>query len=208
MKSAMLLALSLIAAVPATAKALPLNLVVNGSFEKGLGGIGSFQGWQTSLGDSSTYVDSSGKTGTSYGQATDGLWAAYFGSTQASGGSTISQTLATTANQLYVFSFDVANDNAGPPPSNSFTALIAGFPIFTVSNLLNQGFIHEQFSFVAKSSATTLQFSAFNDQSYTELDNVAVIASTPEPSSFALLFTGVFLCVGLRWASRSTAYGL
>jgi PEP-CTERM motif len=125
------------------------------------------------------------------------VWAAYFGSTFASGGSSVSQTLATTANQLYFLTFDLANDNGGLPPSNSFVASIGGSPIFSFANLPDQGFVHEQFSFIATGPVTTLEFSAFNDQSYAELDNV-VVGAAPEPSSIALLITGALAFVARR----------
>jgi hypothetical protein len=200
MKSATWLSLALSLAVCGTAHAAPINLVNNGSFEQGTLGIGSFLGWQATLGDSSTFVDSSGQTGLKYGQASNGLWAAYFGSTKADGGAIISQTLATVVNQVYLLTFDLANDNGGLPASNSFAALIAGLPIFSSVNLPNEGYVHEQFSFVATSTATVLQFSAFNDQGYAELDNVGVSA-VPEPSSLALLLTGG-LCIA--WVTRAT----
>jgi hypothetical protein len=205
MKSAIWFSLAFVLTVCGTAHAGPINLVTNGSFEQGLLGIGSFQGWTTNLGDISTFVDSSGVTGPNYGQASDGLWAAYFGSTLFDGGSSISQTLATTPNQLYVLTFDLANDNGGVPPSNSFVAFIDGSPVLSFANLPDEGFAHEQFSFIATGPATTLEFSAFNDQSYAELDNVVVSAATspvPEPSSLALFITGALLFACVAWAAR------
>jgi len=95
------------------------NLVINGSFEQGAGGLGSFTGWSTVLGDAATFVDSSGQTGPHAGEASSGLWSAYFGSTAASGGALISEVLATTAGQLYALTFDLANDNAGFAASNA-----------------------------------------------------------------------------------------
>src|ERR1700761_1241407 len=120
MKTPIGFALSALLITCGTAAAGSVNLVTNGSFEQGTLGIGSFQGWQTDLGDLSTFVDSSGNTGTSYGQASDGLWAAYFGTTAADGGSSIWQNINTTAGQDYELSFDLANDNAGLSPVNSF----------------------------------------------------------------------------------------
>jgi hypothetical protein len=109
------------------------------------------QNWQTNLGDISTFVDSNGQTGLHFGKASDGLWAAYFGSTAADGAASISQTLATTA--------------------------------------VNQDYTHYQVSFVASSSATQLQFSGSNDNSYFELDDV-VVAAIPEPGTWGLRVTG------------------
>ncbi len=203
MKSKILFSLSLLLALCGTARAASTNLVTNGSFEQGTLGIGSFDGWTTNLGDVNTFVDSSGQTGLNYGQASDGIWAAYFGSTSDTGGSSISQTLATTANQMYTLTFDLANDNGGLPASNSFVASIDNLPLFSVMNFADQGFVQEQFSFIATGSATTLQFAGFNDQSYEELDNVVVSSAVPEPSSIALLLTGVLM---FGWAALSARH--
>ncbi len=197
MKSTLLLSLMMLAIACGTARAS--NLVTNGSFEEGILGIGSFEGWQTTLGDISTFVDSNGMTGTVFGDATDGIWSAFFGTTAADGGASISQNLATTANQKYLLSFDLANDNGGLAPANSLVVSIGGAPVLTFSDLGDQNYIREQSSFVASGGATSLEFSGFNDQSYFDLDNVVVTAATPEPSAFALMAGGILLlCAGLR----------
>lgn len=164
------------------------NLVTNGSFEQGLGGIGSFTGWQTVLGDASTFVDSSGQTGTHPGQASDGLWSAYFGSTAASGGSSISQILATSVGQTYLLTFDLANDNGGQPAHDALLASVGGIPVFS-ANLPTQDYAHERVFFIASGTQTALSFSGYNDTGYLQLDNVAV-AAVPEPASLALLLVG------------------
>lgn len=199
-----LLLIPVLALCGGTAVAAPINLVTNGSFEQGALNIGSFLGWQTVFGDSSTFVDSSGQTGTNYGQATDGKWAAYFGSTAASGGASIAQTLATTSGQFYTLSFDLANDNAGLAASNSFMAYLGSVSVFSRTNLANQNFIHQQIAFQATGSSTTLRFAAYNDQSYAELDNVSVTAVTPEPSPALLFLTGLIFCAGLTSTTRHT----
>jgi hypothetical protein len=168
------------------------NLVTNGSFEQGALGIGSFEGWQTNLGDISTYVDSSGKTGPLYGEAFDGLWAAYFGSISGDGGASISQSLATNTGQAYVLTFELANDNGGSTPSNSFDVMAGNAAPFSFNNLADQPYVVYQYTFLASGSQTPLTFSGSNDNSYFELDDVAVTA-VPEPSSITLFIAASLL---------------
>jgi hypothetical protein len=163
------------------------NLVVNGSFEQGTAGIGSFSGWQTTLGDAATFVDSSGQSGPHPGQASDGLWSAYFGSTLASGGSSISQMLVTAIGQTYVLSFDIANDNGGGAAANAFSASIGAGVVKSFAGLGVQDYVHTLVSFTATSASTLLSFSAYNDNGYLQLDKVAVTAAVPEPSTVALM---------------------
>src|SRR6185312_1785815 len=134
MKQTLLLSLAALT-LSGLAQASAINLVTNGSFEQGAGGIGSFDGWQTVLGDAATFVDSSGQTGAHPGQASDGLWSAYFGSTAASGGASLSQTLATIAQQTYILTFDFANDNGGQPASNALQTSVGGVQELSVVNL-------------------------------------------------------------------------
>ena len=179
-----------------TARANP-NLVVNGSFEQGQAGLGSFAGWTTVLGDDGTFVDSNGQTGTHYGQASNGLWSAFFGSTRADGGASITQTFATNAGQTYVFGFDFANDNGGLAASDAFTALVNGAALFSVDNLAAQDYVHRMYSFVATGSTTSLAFRGYNDNGYVELDNVTV-AAVPEPGSLALIGGGLLALASRR----------
>jgi PEP-CTERM motif len=178
--------------------------LANGSFEQGIGGIGSFSGWQTRFGDDATFVDSSGQTGTHPGQASDGLWSAYFGSTSSSGGSSIAQAIATVVGQTYVLSFDLANDNGGAGALNGFTASAGGDVLHTFAALGVQDYLHEQFSFTATSTSTLLSFAGYNDNGYLQLDKVAVAAAVPavpEPSS-VLLMLGGFAAAGLKLEKR------
>jgi hypothetical protein len=186
MKRTLLLSLT---AVVLSGFAQAANLVTNGSFEQGAGGIASFSGWQTVMGDAATFVDSSGQTGTHAGQASDGLWSAYFGSTAASGGSSISQTLATSVGQTYLLTFDLANDNGA---ADAFRALLGANSVFSVTNLPVQNYVRKQVLFVASASQTLLTFSGYNDQGYVQLDNVAVNA-VPEPSNAGFLVVGLLV---------------
>jgi hypothetical protein len=139
------------------------NLVTNDSFEQGALGLGSFQGWQTDLGDPATFVDSSGQTGPHFGQASDGLWSAYFGSTFENGGASISQTLVTTIGDTYSLTFDLANDNAGQAAANNFVASIGGSPVLSFTDLPAQDYIPEQYIFTAASNTTALTFFGYNE---------------------------------------------
>ncbi|MDY0743951.1 PEP-CTERM sorting domain-containing protein [Paucibacter sp. R3-3] len=175
------------------------NLVTNGSFELGLAGIGSFAGWPVSLGDPTTFVDSSGQTGSHPGQASDGLWSAYFGTTQAAGGSSISQLLPTVAGQSYLLSFDIANDNGDGAAANGFTMSIGGVAVDTASGLGVQDYAHKQFAFTATSASTLLSFAAYNDNGYLQLDNVAVsVSAVPEPATALLALAGMAVLIGRR----------
>ncbi len=195
MKWTISLPVAVLLAFCGTASAGTINLVTNGSFEQGTFGIGSFEGWQTVLGDISTFVDSSGQTGPNYGEASDGLWAAYFGTTAADGGSSISQTLNTTLDQTYVLSFDLANDNAGLPTINSLVVSLGNVTAFSFTNAADQNYIHYEFPVVAASDATLLQFSGSNENSYFELDNVA-FDPAPEPAASAFMLAGL-LAIGI-----------
>ena len=177
------------------------DLVTNGSFEQGTLGIGSFQGWQTDLGDISTFVDSSGVTGPLFGEAFDGLWAAYFGSTAADGGASISQNLATLAGQKYRLSFELANDNGGLLPVNSFLVSIGNTPAFSFTDLADQPYVAYQFLFTASGASTPLSFSGSNDNSYFELDAVRVDA-VPEPATIILVGSGLLFVLRRRRAAR------
>ena len=189
--SSRILAAFVLLAASAASQAAP-NLVANGSFEQGSLGIGSFTGWTTSLGDPSTFVDSSGQSGPHYGQASDGLWSAWFGSTAADGGATISQALATSANQRYVLTFDVSNDNGGLDPANALTVAVGGVQVFAAENLQSQDYAHETVLFTAGGASTALSFFASNDQSWLQIDNIAVTAApVPEPEAAGMMLVGL-----------------
>jgi hypothetical protein len=198
--------LALLAALVAPAAShAAANLVVNGSFEQGPAGLGSFDGWTTTLGDDDTFVDSTGVTGPFANEASDGLWSAYFGTTAADGGATIAQSLATTAGASYVLSFDVANDNQGGAAANGLVASLAGASVFALSDAADQGYVHESISFVAGAAPTSMSFAAFNDTGWLQLDNVVVTAAAvPEPSAAQSMFTALLLASAFAtWKRRA-----
>jgi hypothetical protein len=177
------------------------NLAVNGSFESGAFGIGSFDGWTTQLGDASTFVDSSGQTGPQPGKAEDGLWSAYFGSTAAAGGATIAQSIATTPGQTYALDFYLANDNGGGSAVNAFSAHVGGLSLFNAAQLPDGNYVHEHALFTATGASSVLSFTASNDRGYLQLDNVSVSA-VPEPGSEVLALVGLLILGGQALRSR------
>ena len=81
---------------------------------------------------------------------------------------------------------------------------IDGTPVFAESNLADQDYVHETLVFTA-SGASTLSLFAFNDQSYLELDDVAVTSlPVPEPGGLPLLAAGLLMTgIALRRRGRS-----
>jgi hypothetical protein len=135
-------------------------------------------------------VDSSGQTGPHPGQASDGLWSAYVGSTASSGGASLSQSLGTVAGQAYLLTFDLANDNAGSAAANGLLVTVGGTTAFSFSNLGVQDYAHLQYAFTASAGITLLTFAGYNDTGYLQLDKVSVTA-VPEPAGAALLLAGL-----------------
>ena len=162
------------------------NLLANGSFE-----TGDFSSWQTSLGDATTFVDF-GPSGRAAGDATDGRFLAFFGSTQASGGSFVSQTIATSPGTDYVLVFDLANDNDGAAANNAFSVSLDGVSLYSAADLASQDDAHQTLDFVATGTTSTVTFGGFNDIGYLQLDAVGIsVAAVPEPSASALCGAGL-----------------
>ncbi len=170
--------------------ATPGNLVTNCGFESG-----DFTGW--------TVVDASGftlvmPTGFHEYNASSGNFFAALGAVGADG--SVSQTLSTVAGETYDFTFFLAGDGEAP---NDFSAFFGSDLVYAATDLgTADTFDLTPFSFdvTATSSSTTITFLGRDDQGWLALDDVSVVAATPEPGSLGLLATGLFGMLG--WLKR------
>jgi PEP-CTERM motif len=154
------------------------NLVTNGGFE-----TGNFNGWTLS-GDANatnTYV------GTDLPHS--GSYAADLGAFPGNG--FLSQSLSTVAGQTYTLTYWLQNEGGVP---NAFSVSWGGLtlPMSVITNA--NGFVYTQYVFpnlVATSESTLLQFAFEQTPAYWHLDDVSVVPTVPEPTSLALLVTGL-----------------
>jgi hypothetical protein len=172
-------------------KTFAQNLLQNGSFESG-----DFTNWSTGGNFEDTFVE----TGPFYvySGAQDGSFYAALGPVGTDG--TLSQSFADTAGATYTFSFYL--NAVGDDPSD-FSALWDGNPLMSSSDP-NTGGTWTLESFTATGTGNdTISFAFRDDPGYMALDNVSVSQSgggtgtTPEPSSFILMGSGVLALGGM-----------
>ena len=151
------------------------NLVTNGSFE-----TDSFSGWTVGGNSGASaygpqlFVDKTAESGT---------YAAGLGSMGSDG--TLSQTIATTAGQTYTLSFWLQNEAAG---ANDFKATWNGQTLLSLTNATKAGYTQYTYNVTAAAPTSTLQFSARNDPSQWDLDNISV--SLPVLTGETVAITG------------------
>ena len=172
-------------------------LVTNGSFA-----TDSFSGW--TLGGNyaplsygpQVFIDTNAEGGSTY--------AAGMGSVGSDG--TLSQTIATKAGQTYTLSFWLQNEASG---TNDFKAIWNGQTLVSLANAAQSGYTQYTYTVTATGSTTTLQFSARNDPSQWDLDNISLTAngtgttSHNADGSYQTTYAGV---TGLAYSSYEDVY--
>jgi len=134
------------------------SLVQNGGFE-----LGSFTDWTTN----GNFEDCAVTLSTAFVHS--GLFGAELGSIGSLG--YISQSLATTAGELYQISFWLNGDGQTP---NEFSVSWNGGTLLDRQNLGNSPWISYQLDAAATTTNTVLTFGFRNDSSYFALDDIAV----------------------------------
>lgn len=206
----------LILAALVTSTAVRAELITNGGFE-----TGDFSGWTLSGNTQNVGVCASGSFFPGAPDLQGSLCTANSGNFSAALGPYgdpvhLSQTVATTAGELYALTFFLRTDNGGLDPTqlaslgpqfNSFDVNFGGTNFYSFSDLADSNLaftgITLSTNLVASGDTTMLEFVTQNQPGGFFLDDVS-LAPVPEPASF-LLLTVALLGFGLVRRKRRTA---
>jgi hypothetical protein len=126
----------------------------------------------------------------------------------ANSNTTISQMLNTQLGQEYTVTFSMAHRNGGGGAQYSMLDLLINDVSFFQTAMLSTPYVWNVVStkFIATGSQTKLGFRALGTQNThgDHLDNIAVVATVPEPSTSALIGAGL-LALGVVARRRRTA---
>jgi hypothetical protein len=167
--------------IPSICDAVTGNLVANCGFE-----TGDFTNWNVANGF--TMISGNGNLSLvgPTGNANSGDYFAALGAFGSNGD--ISQTITDAPGQTYTFSFYYGTDGWTP---DFFSASWDGVALLSQTNDFGDpghSTPWTQYSFQVVGTGTdTIDFAERNDPQYDGLDDVVVVASTPEPSSMILL---------------------
>jgi hypothetical protein len=174
-----------LATLPQTALA---NIVTNPGFE-----TGDFTGW--------TIGGDTGFTGVDGSHPHSGTFAAFFGPTISNG--TLSQTLATTPGDMYSIDFWLQNEDSG---SNFFSVSFDGNVLSSTTDASSFDYTEFNFSGLASTSSTVLEFTFFNPPSFWDFDDVSVTdisSAVPEPLTIFVFGSGLAGAVAMRRRRKS-----
>jgi PEP-CTERM motif len=151
------------------------NLVLNPGFETG---------------DFTSWTNNSGGNFVNGANAHTGTYSAWMGAVGSDG--SFQQSIATTPGQLYNVSFWLQSPGGTP---NDLSASFAGVTFYTITNAGAFPYTLESGNITATSTSSLLLFSARQDPSYWNLDDVDVHA-VPEPGTVGLVALGALGLVG------------
>ena len=101
---------------------------------------------------------------------------------------TLSQTVATTAGKTYTLSFWLQNEGSG---DNDFIAIWNGQTLLSLYNSAVFGYKQYTYTVTATGSGSTLEFSATNDPSQWDLDNISLTANGTSSTNTTPTVTGI-----------------
>ena len=151
------------------------NLLVNGGFEAGV-----FSPWTRSGNTVQVAVTCGGGAQEGNCDATLGAPGGIIGR--------LEQSVATTIGTTYTFSFW---NSQAPGNTSSFAAYIGGLTAYSESTAQSYAYTKRTFTYVAIGATTNIAFEYQNFNNFAHLDNVSLVTTTPEPSTYALMAAGL-----------------